>query len=177
MKKHKMMITIVVIVLMTLSVYLICNYYKYKKIESTNLSGENICGVYLMEKYNENEIEKKFGKVTKQTEEKNYYNYEYATQQFIIFLKVDKDNNIIRIAADLEDASLKTSKGIAKGSTFNDVQKSYGSNFLKESYADFMGSGNGYWIIYIDKNNRSKITFEFNEHNNGELSNMSLCKY
>lgn len=168
---------IVIIAIMTLSIYLIYNGDKYKRIESTNLSGENIGGVSLMEKYNVSDVEKIFGKVTKKTKEKNYYNYEYATQQFVVFLKVDKYNNIIRVSTDLADTSLKTNKGITKGSTFTEVEKSYGSNFLKKKYTDFMGSGNGYWITYVDKNSRSKITFEFNEHNNGELSNMSLCKY
>lgn len=73
--------------------------------------------------------------------------------------------------------SLKTNEGITKGSTFADVEKSYGDNFLKKNYKNFMGSGKGYWITYVDKNNRSKITFEFNEHNDERVSYIIFSKY
>ncbi|HEX9063184.1 MAG TPA: hypothetical protein VF941_23675 [Clostridia bacterium] len=177
MKKRKVVTIIIIIAIIAIITYLLYNSNEYKKIKSTNLSKENIGGVYLLEKYNEIDIEKVFGKVTKKTKEDDYNNYEYATKQFVVFLKVDKDNNIIRIAADLGDNSLKTSKGINKSSTFTDVEKSYGGNFLKKKYPNFMNSGNGYWITYVDKSSMSKITFEFNELNKGELSNMSLEKY
>lgn len=178
MKKRKTVcIIMVLLALIIIPIYLICNSDKYRNIQSTNLSGENIGGVSLMEKYSESDVEKIFGKVTKKTEENNYYNYDYATQQFIVDLKADKDNTIVEIYTGLIDTSLKTNKGITKGSTFADVENSYGSNYLKKKYTDFMGSGNGYWITYVDKNSRAKITFEFNEYNNGNLTNMTLLKY
>lgn len=174
MKKHyRIYIIIFVIIIGTVMIFKVLNNDKYKKIESTNLIGENINGVYIMEKYDENKIEKAFGELFSKNEDKDYCNYIYPT----VSLKVDKDNNIIGIYSIGADTSLKTVKEITKGNTIKDVEKAYGSNFLKKKYRDFMGSGDGYTITYVDKNNRIQISFEFNEHSNWEVCNVSLYKY
>jgi hypothetical protein len=178
MKKHKIVpIIIFIIAIIALSVYFIYNRDKYRNIKITDLNGENINGISLMEKYNESDIEKKFGKVTTKSEDKNYRIYGYYTQQYDVSLHVDKDNNIMKINAGFPDTFLKTNRGITKGSTFADVEKYYGSNYLKKKHGDFMMSGDWYTITYVDKNNRSKITFVFSELNNWELSSISLCRY
>lgn len=178
MKKHRIFyLMIPLIIIIAVVTFIEINSDKYRKIESTDLSEENINGISLMEKCNESEVEKVLGKITKKVEDKNSYTYEYATQRFIVDLTVDKGNNIIEIGTGLMDNSLKTKKGITKNSTLADVENAYGKSFLKKKYTDFMGSGNGYSITYIDKNNKSQIIFGFSEYNDGKLSSVSLSKY
>ena len=178
MKKHKIVpLIIFLIAIIALSVYFIYNADKYRTIKSTDLNGENINGVSLMKKYNESDIEKIFGKVTTKSEDKNYSIYGTYTEQYDLSLYVNKDNNIMKINAGLQDISLKTNKGITKGSTLADVEKYYGINYFRKNHSDFMGSGDWYTITYVDKNNRSKITFSFSELHNWELSSISLYSY
>jgi len=168
---------------MTLSLFFINGRDKFRKIESTDLSGENINEISLMEKYNENAVEKILGKLYKKIEEKKYDIYSYATHQSrnpsvipVGELNVDKNNNIISIAIGSGATPLKTNKGITKGATFSDVRQAYGNYFLEEKYTGFMGSSDGYFITYVDKNNKYQLKFEFN--NDVEtLANVSLSKY
>jgi hypothetical protein len=51
----------------------------------------------------------------------------------------DDRNKFIGIYATMTDTSLKTNKEITKGNTIEEVEKVYGSNFLKKKYSDFMG--------------------------------------
>ena len=166
------------ITLMLLSILFINGHDKYRRTESIDLGEENINGISLMGKYSEDSIEKILGKVLNKVEDKNYTIYEYGTQQFMGSLKVDKENNIISIAIGLGDNSFKTNREITKGSTFSDVQQAYSNNFFKKKYTNFMGSGDGYFITYIDKNNECQIMFEFNKQSNEEtLMNIILSKY
>jgi hypothetical protein len=151
---------------------------KYRKVESIDLSGENISGISLLDKYDEKEIEKIFGKVHKRIEEGKLCTYEYATQQIIVSLKVDKDNNIISIFSELGDNTPKTKNGLTKDSSFSYIKKIYGDSFLKKEYRDFMGSGDGYFITYVDKVNKVQIQFGFSKLDNKEtLSGIKLSKY
>jgi|GEM_PF-4208809 len=172
-KYYRIYIIIFLIIIGTVMIFRVINNDRYKKIESINLIEENINGVYIMEKYDASKIEKIFGELFSKNEDKDYCNYIYPT----VSLKVDKDNNIIGIYPIMADTSLKTIKEITKGNTIEDVEKAYGSNFLKKKYGDFMASGDGYFITYVDKNNRIRLGFEFNEHSNWEVCNISFYKY
>jgi hypothetical protein len=147
-------------------------------IESTDLTEETIGGMALMDKYDDAAIEKVFGKEYRKVEDESYYTYLYTTQQFIVDLKVDKDNNLISIGIGLIDNSFSTNRGITKGSTLSEVEWAYGTKYLKKKYSDFIGSGEGYFITYVDKSNKSQIIFEFNIQNKQEsLKNIRLSKY
>jgi hypothetical protein len=147
-------------------------------IESTDLTEETIGGMALMDKYDDAAIEKVFGKEYKKVEDESYYTYLYTTQQFIVDLKVDKDNNLISMGIGLIDNSFSTNRGITKGSTLSEVEWAYGTKYLKKRYSDFMGSGEGYFITYVDKSNKSQIIFEFNIQNKQEsLKDIRLSKY
>ncbi|AFS78477.1 hypothetical protein Curi_c14670 [Gottschalkia acidurici 9a] len=172
-KYYRNYIIIFLIIIGTVIVFREINIDKYKKIKSTNLSKENINGVYLMQKYDAIKIENIFGELFSKSEDKDYSNYIYSP----VSLKVDRDNNIIGIYTVKIDTSLKTTKGITKGISSEDVEKAYGNNFLKKEYSDFMGSSDGYFITYADKNNKIRLSFEFNEHSNWEVCNISFYKY
>ncbi|HEX9026524.1 MAG TPA: hypothetical protein VF839_08715 [Clostridium sp.] len=65
---------------------------------------------------------------------------------------------------------------------FSDVQKAYGDNYFKKTYRDFMGSGDGYIITYVDKEQNISMEFEFSENDPYSdkkeefLSNITLKK-
>lgn len=165
-------------ILSALSAFCIKHYDRYWRVESTDLSSENINGISLMSRYDEAAVEKILGKVYTQYEKENYHMYLYDTPQFSVAVKIDEQNDITGIYCSNIDDSLKTSRETAKGSTFFDIQKAYGDSFIKKSYSDFMGSGDGYFITYADKSRRSQLQFEFNNLS-GEtvLTGISLSKY
>lgn len=166
------------VVLAVLFALYVTHYDKYSRIESINLDSENINGISLMSKYDEAAVEKILGKVYTQYEKEDYHMYLYDTTQFSVAVKADEQNDITGIYCSNIDDSLKTSRDIAKGSTFFDIRKAYGDSFIKKSYSDFMGSGDGYFITYADKSRRSQLQFEFNNLS-GEtvLTGISLSKY
>lgn len=40
-----------------------------------------------------------------------------------------------------------------------------------------MSSGDGYFLTYVDKKNKLKLVFEFNQHNPGVIQSIQLGKY
>jgi len=157
----------------------IINRDEYSKIESTNLSEENINGIFLLDTYDEAKIEKILGECKQKVEQKKHDIYIYGTEKFYVDLFVDEKSNIKGIyAVILIKEALQTSKDISKDSTPEDVKKAYGSKFLIKSYNDFMGSGRGYFIKYVDKENEIELQFDFSkDEGKAKLKNIRLFKY
>ena len=177
MKKHKIVLLLALITLIVFSIYVIYSSDKYREIESTDLSQESIGGLSLMDKYNKVDIEKKFGQLTNEYKKNSSYIYEFQSQKGILFLKVDKDNNIVRIELQFKDSSIETDRGMTKVSTFYDITEAYGNKYLKEENKDFMGRREYKEISYVDKKIMSKISFMLYEYEDWTLGHVVLSRY
>ncbi|NYC01766.1 hypothetical protein BCM20_001721 [Clostridium beijerinckii] len=132
------------------------------------MKDDSLAGVCLMEQVDIQALEEKFGKLTNDNINKNglrgleFYNYPYYA-----YVQIDKDNEVGWISVGYPNKSdntkFITSRDIGSESKFSDVLKAYGDNYAKKTYSDFMGSGDGYDVTYIDKEQKTSIEFEFNE--------------
>ncbi|OOM78586.1 hypothetical protein [Clostridium sp. BL-8] len=115
-------------------------------------------------------LEKEFGKLTRENTYKNEIRgLEFDNLPYYASVQIDKNNQVICISFGYGDKTsntkFTTSRGIGSDSTFSDVLKAYGDNYFKKTYSDFMGSGDGYDVTYIDKKQNISIEFEFIESN------------
>lgn len=111
---------------------------------------------------------------------------EFDNPPYYSYIQADKNNQIIGIYIGYPNKTsnikFTTSRSIGSESTFSDVEKAYGDNYFKKTYRDFMGSGDGYIITYVDKEQNISIEFEFSEGNSYSnkkeefISNITLKK-
>ncbi|WP_026884963.1 hypothetical protein [Clostridium beijerinckii] len=123
-----------------------------------------------MEQVDISDLEEKFGKLTNDNINKNgLRGLEFDNTSYSVYVQMDKDNKVIWISVGYSNKSdnikFTTGRDISSESTFSDVLNAYGDNYVKKTYSDFMGSGDGYDVTYIDKEQKTSIEFEFNESN------------
>lgn len=121
-----------------------------------------------MEQVDIQALEEKFGKLTNDNiNKKGLRGLEFDNYPYYAYFQIDKDNEVAWISVGYpnksDDTKFVTSRGIGLESKFSDVLKAYGDNYAKKTYSDFMGSGDGYDVTYIDKEQKTSIEFEFNE--------------
>lgn len=130
---------------------------------------EGLAGVYLMKQADISFLEKKLGKVTTDNTFEGIRCLAFDNPPYYAFVQVDKNNQIkgIGVGYPNKKSNIKfiTSRNIGAESTFSDVLKAYGNNYYKKTYRNFMGSGDGYIITYVDKEQNTSIEFEFNKGN------------
>ncbi|KMY52231.1 hypothetical protein AC625_04920 [Peribacillus loiseleuriae] len=117
--------------------------------KTTDLSKENIEGLYLNDNFYSDEITKKYGKKTEQS--RDVTGYDYYELRKGIEVATNKSGKITRFI--ITDRNLETVKGIKIGDNKEDVIKVYGKN-------DYFRSEQGLNIIgYVDRKNNTSIEF------------------
>jgi hypothetical protein len=140
------------IVLLLFTILLDHNFsrsYHHTFTKTTDLSKENIEGLYLNDNFNSEKITKKYGKISEQSRDVEHYNY-YKLRKGIE-IATNKSGKITRFI--ITDSNLKTVRGIKIGDKKEDVIKAYGKN-------NYFRSEQGFDIIgYVDKKNGISIEF------------------
>jgi hypothetical protein len=167
-KKKYVLLTAVIVVLVSIAYILF--FDKHPFVKSTNLQNGSLAGICLMKQVDMSLLEKELGKLTNdKTYEKGIRGLEFDNPSYYAYIQVDKNNQVIGISIGYSNKTsntkFTTNRGIGSEFTFSDVLKAYGDNYFKKTYRDFMGSGDGYFITYVDKEQNTSIEFEFNESN------------
>ena len=123
--------------------------YHHTFTKTTDLSKENIEGLFLNDDFNSEEITKKYGKKTEQS--RNVTGYDYFELKKGIEIAVNEKGKITRFI--ITDNNLETVKGIKIGDNKEDVIQAYGKNhyFRSEQGADIIG--------FVDKERSTSIEF------------------
>ena len=123
--------------------------YHHTFTKTTDLSKENIEGLFLNNDFNSEEITKKYGKKTEQS--RNVTGYDYFELKKGIEIAVNEKGKITRFI--ITDSNLETVKEIRVGNKKEDVIKAYGKNhyFRSEQGSDIIG--------YVDKKRGISIEF------------------
>lgn len=145
-------ITVIGIILLIFAFSLNHNFsrsYHHTFTKSTDLSKENIEGLFLNNDFYSQVITKKYGKKTEQS--RDVTDYYYFDLKKGIEVAVNKAGKITRFI--VTDRNLETANGIKIGDEKKDIIKVYGDNyyFRLEQGADIIG--------YVDK--KRKISLEF----------------
>ncbi|MFL0197126.1 hypothetical protein ACJDU8_16405 [Clostridium sp. WILCCON 0269] len=155
---------------------------KFGNIQSIDLGSEHINGVSLMEKPDLNLIKKAFGKSKQVTlKDTNTKGYSFNSEKCVGVIALDKNDKVISIALSTLKNTLNTGKGIISNkSSFNDIIKAYGPNYLKTVTKD-TENGNrevGYSVTYTDKQNNFKLEFDILKlQSKEEIQYIRLWKY
>ena len=151
------------------------------RTQSIDLSKENIGGLYLDQKYNLETTKKIFGDLNRvvDSNERNRKVVQFLGKTFVAVIKIDNNNDmVIGITHNDSNGSINTSKNINSKSSLEDIVEQYGNNYFKRTWKDFMGSGDGYAIIYIDKKNKYKLEFCLSHGNlKEEINTINFSKY
>lgn len=124
--------------------------YKHALCKSTDLSKENINGIYLGDSINNENVKSKYGNINKLSQDNEKYNYYYLNEQIEIATEKD-DNKIKRFVVN--DKNIETHKNIKINNHKDKIIKVYGKNYYKrvEQGTDIIG--------YVDKKNNISIEF------------------
>ena len=122
--------------------------------KSTDLSNENIEGLYLNDNINSEKVVSKYGEISKPSQDNNLYNYYYLTKNIEIATNKN-DSKIIRFCVD--DENLRTEKGVSIGDSKEKAINLYGKNYYTriEQGVEIIG--------YVDKEKDCSIEFWLNE--------------
>lgn len=183
MKKLRIVyILIPLIIVLLVVIYLGISRNKFRNIQSVDLGSENINGVSLMKKFDLNLAEKAFGKSEQITlKDTNTKGYSFNSENCVGVIALDKNDKVTSIAFSTLKDTLNTAKGIISNkSSFNDIIKLYGNNYLKIATKDTENANReiGYSITYIDKQNNLKLEFDMLKIQSKEkIANIRLWKY
>lgn len=165
MKGHRIIYYIIfIIILIAVSIFFINGGSKYMGVTSTDLSGENISGILLMEKFDKSEVEKIFGESTGKVEDKDSYTHLYHNNYFNVALRMNKGTDYITcVYAHVITVGdiIESKKGIDFSSTVTDVKQAYGDNFLFTNHPKSVKGPEEDVITYVDKNNKILLVFNF----------------
>ena len=124
--------------------------YHHFLCQSTDLSKENINGIYLGDSINDDNVKSKYGHINKLSQNNVKYNYYYLNKK--VEVATEKyDDKIIRFVVN--DKKIHTNKSIKIGDSKDRIIKSYGKNYYKriEQGTDIMG--------YVDRKNKTSLEF------------------
>ncbi|WP_338749110.1 hypothetical protein [Bacillus sp. FJAT-52991] len=123
--------------------------YHHTFTKTTDLSKENIEGLFLNDDFYSEEITKKYGQKTEQS--RDVTGYDYYELRKGIEVATNKSGKITRFI--ITDKNLETVKGIKIGNKKEDVIKVYGNNyyFRMEQGTNIIG--------YVDKKRGISIEF------------------
>ncbi|MGL5327720.1 MAG: hypothetical protein ACRDD7_00535 [Peptostreptococcaceae bacterium] len=157
MKKYIVLIAIIIIGLIGISIFdmNLSRKYHHRICKTTNLSEENIDGIYLGEKINDNKVESKYGKISEFSHDNILYDYYFLSKEIEIATEKN-DKKIIRFVVN--DKNIKSKKGIKIGDTKDKIIEVYGENFYKrlEQGTNIIG--------YVDKQKNISIEFWLDEN-------------
>lgn len=178
--KQNTILTLICIIILAL-LLLFREDIKYVKTQSIDLSKEHIGGMHIGQKYNVENTKKLFGDQNRVagSHEKNTKAVQFLGNTFIAIIIIDNnDDTVKRVALDDDNGSINTSKNINCDSSLKDIIREYGNNYYKRTWNDFMGSGNGYAITFIDKENKYKLEFAISQRDLiDEIELISFSKY
>lgn len=128
-----------------------------------DLRNENINGIRLLTKRNDALLSKAFGRLTREIGAADERLLEYTTGSYMVYVSLNRHREIVNIGSGAAKANpIKTGKNVGPHSLIQDVIQAYGPDYAKKPYQDFMGSGDGYFIVYTDKTHRIMLQFEVN---------------
>lgn len=150
-------------------------------VGSTNLQKETLAGVCIDQAADIPALVRELGPLTvTQTIEKGGRALTFDNPPKYAYIVTDADNRVTQITVGYPsrtgNTEFKTGRGIGSQSSFTDVTQVYGNAYSKETYRDFMGSGDGYSVRYFDWERHTLLEFGFVEDgDNGEfLSNIMM---
>jgi hypothetical protein len=122
-----------------------------------NLNSENIDGVRLLQKADTAELRKVFGTENNKESDEKGVTWEYHYYSISVDVHVNDKNQIDSISGSADDSSrIKTSRGIGKNSSLEDIQKAYGTNFKETK------TGTENLVIYADPKSKIQLEFKLN---------------
>lgn len=162
---RKIYLFLAIIIFILVFIYVNNNFI----VSSINLENENLAGIHLLQQADIPLLEKEFGKLTSgNTFDKWGGSLTFDNPPYYTLVQVDKDNHVTKISIACSNrtsnAKFVTSKNVGSRSTISDIEKAYGKEYYKKTYRNFMGSGDGYSITYVDREHDIAIEFEFNDN-------------
>ena len=139
------------------SLYFKANFsrsYNHIFTKSTDLSKENVEGIYLNDEINSEKIVSKYGEISDFSHNNSLYNYYFLRKGIEVATSKD-ESKIIRFIVN--DKNLKTEKGIKIGDKKDKIIKVYGGNYYSrlEQGTNIIG--------YVDKEKDYSIEFWLGE--------------
>lgn len=118
--------------------------------ESTDLSKENVSGIYLGESINNDNVKSKYGYINKLSQDNVKYNYYYLNEKMEVATE-KYDDKIIRFVVN--DKNISSDKDIKIGDDKVKIIKCYGRNYYKrvEQGTNILG--------YVDRKNNTSLEF------------------
>lgn len=124
-------------------------YYHYF-CKSTDLTQENVDGIYLGESINSDKVRNKYGNINKLSRDNIKYNYYYLDEGNEVVTE-KYDNKIIRFIVN--DKNIVSEKNIKIGDSKEKIIKAYGNSYYKrvEQGTNIIG--------YADRKNKTTLEF------------------
>ncbi|RDY25106.1 hypothetical protein CHL78_019970, partial [Romboutsia weinsteinii] len=149
----------IIIFIFTLSILLIglisldhnfSRSYHHTFTKSTDLSKENVDGMYLGDDIKSEKIVAKYGEISELSQDNVLYNYYLLSDKIEIATNLD-DSKIIRFI--VEDKTVGTEKGVKTRDKKDKIIELYGDNYYTrlEQGTNIIG--------YVDKNKKCSIEF------------------
>lgn len=164
MKKNIIKLVIVLGILLMIGLWIMgaippdSRSYHHTFTKSTDLSNENIDGLYLGERFNSEKVKSKYGEIHMQSSNIDDYNYYCLNKNIEVATKKD-DHKIIRFCVNNETlkTKMKTEKGVSFGDSKEEVINLYGEDYYNriEQGLDIIG--------YVDKEQDWSIEFWLSE--------------
>lgn len=153
MKRNYLILFIVMSIVLAGVSYFDINFsrsYHHKFCKTTDLKNENISGIYLGDRTDDEKVESQYGKISEFSQDNSMYNY-YFLSENIEVAREKNDKKIIRFVVN--DKSVESYKGIKIGDSKERIVDLYGDNYYErlEQGTNIIG--------YVDKN--KKISIEF----------------
>ena len=156
--KRKIITSILIIPIVLLGIFSFkANFsrnFHHALTKSTDLSKENVEGIYLNDEIDSEKIVSKYGEISEFSRDNSLYNY-YFLRKDIEVVTNREESKIIRFIVN--DKNLKTGKGIKIGDKKDKIVKLYGGNYYirLEQGANIIG--------YVDKEKDYSIEFWLGE--------------
>ncbi|PFS11311.1 hypothetical protein COK55_22895 [Bacillus cereus] len=156
MKRNTIIFIVVGFVFLSLALLFDYNFprsYHHTFTKTTDLSKENVEGMFVNDDFYSEDILQKYGKKTETS--RDVIGYDYFELKKGLEVAVNKTGKITRFIVN--DSNLETEKGIKIDDQKKDVIRKYGNNyyFRMEQGTDIIG--------YIDKKRRISIEFWLSE--------------
>lgn len=124
--------------------------YHHRLSKTTDLKDENISGIYLGDRIDDEKVESQYGKITEFSHDNVMYDYYFLSEN--IEVATEKNGKkIIRFVVN--DKNIESYKGVKIGDSKERVVDLYGDNYYErlEQGTNIIG--------YVDKNKKTSIEF------------------